>query len=172
MERIPVSPNRAAKTQPPATDAQRNLNQPETTPLEFYAVIEQDGSGGFRGAAPQFESCHSRGKTLDELMTNLQSAIKRSLSDGGPDSLSEIIGVYKIRVHAGTASKNQGFYVLIKDDKEGGFTGIAPEIKGCVSYGFTLAELVSNMKEAILLCLDDGDAAANPAFFGIQKVAI
>ena len=168
-------PNSITQAQPPETDSQYNLNQPETaaTPdLEFYAIIEQDGSGGFYAAAPQFESCHSRGQTLAELTTNMQSAIRRSLSDTGPDSLSEIIGVYKIQIPADAASKNQGFYVLIKDDQEGGFIGIAPELKGCLSYGFTLDELVSNMEEAILLCLQDGDDAANPAFFGIQKVAI
>ena len=168
-------PNSITQAHPPETDSQRNLNQPETTAtpdLEFYAIIEKDSSGGFYGAAPQFESCYSRGQTLAELTANMQSAIRRSLSDTGPDSLSEIIGVYKIQIPDDSSSKNHGFYLLIKDDQEGGFIGIAPELKGCLSYGFTLDELVSNMEEAILLCLQDGDDAANPAFFGIQKVAI
>lgn len=142
------------------------------TDLEFYAVIEKDGNGGFTGVAPQFESCHSRGQTLDELMANMQSAIRRSLKDGHPDSLSEIIGMYMIDVQADPPSMHRGFCVLVKDDGEGGFIGIAPELKGCLSYGFTLDELLSNMQEVILLCLDDGNDGENPGFFGILKVAI
>ena len=81
-----------------------------TTPdLEFYAIIEQDVRGGFYAAAPQFESCHSRGQTLAELTANMQSAIRRSLSDAGPDSLSEIIGVYKIQIPADASSKIAAF---------------------------------------------------------------
>lgn len=142
------------------------------TDLEFYAVIEKDGSGGFTGSVPQFDSCHSRGHTLDELMSNMQSAIRRSLKDGHPDSLSEIIGMYKINVQADSQSKHRAFYVLVKNDGEGGFIGIAPELNGCLSYGFTLDELMSNMEEVILLCLEDGDDGETPDFFGILKVAI
>ena len=68
--------------------------------------------------------------------------------------------------------KTRRFYVLVKDDGEGGFIGIAPELKGCLSYGFTLDELVSNMKEVIELCLEDGAEAENPNFYGIQKVTV
>jgi predicted RNase H-like HicB family nuclease len=68
--------------------------------------------------------------------------------------------------------KNRGFYVLVKDDGEGGFIGIAPELKGCLSYGLTLDELMCNMEEVILLCLEDGEDAENPYFYGIQKVVV
>ena len=142
------------------------------TDLEFYAVIEKDGNSGFTGSVPQFDSCHSRGQTLDELMANMQSAIRRSLKDGHPDSLAEIIGMYMINVQGDSPSKSRGFCILVKDDLEGGFIGIAPELKGCLSYGLTLEELLSNMQEVILLCLDDGADGENPGFFGILKVAI
>ncbi len=68
--------------------------------------------------------------------------------------------------------KTRGFYVLIKDDGEGGYIGIAPELKGCLSHGLTLDELISNIEEVIQLCLEDGEDAENPCFFGIQKVTV
>ena len=156
-------------------DSGRNLNEPDTaavTDTEFYAVIEKDGNGGFTGTAPHFDSCYGRGKTLDELMANMQSAIRRSLKDSRPDDLAEIIGMYKIEVQADPQSKHRGFYVLVEDDREGAFIGIVPELKGCLSYGLTLDELMSNMEEVILLCLEDGADGENPGFFGILKVAI
>ena len=64
------------------------------------------------------------------------------------------------------------YYVVVKDDGEGGYIGIAPELKGCLSHGLTLEELMSNMEEVINLCLEDGEEALNPCFFGVQKVAI
>ena len=67
---------------------------------EFYVVIEKDKNGGFRGEAPQLRSCHSHGKTLEELMANMQDSIKLSLKDDDLDSRSEFIGVYKIEVQA------------------------------------------------------------------------
>ena len=68
--------------------------------------------------------------------------------------------------------KRQGYYVLVKDDGDGGYIGIAPELKGCLSHGLTLEELMSNMEEVIRLCLGDGDEAENPRFFGIQRVTV
>lgn len=66
----------------------------------------------------------------------------------------------------------RGFYVLVKEDSEGGYIGIAPELKGCLSYGLTLDELMNNMEEVILMCLEDGEEAENPGFFGIQQVTV
>ena len=68
--------------------------------------------------------------------------------------------------------KNRGFYVLVKEDSEGGYIGIVPELKGCLSYGLSLDELMCNMEDVILLCLEDGEAAENPCFFGIQQVTV
>ncbi len=46
------------------------------------------------------------------------------------------------------------FHVLIEQDEDGGFVGKVPELKGCLSQGDTLDELMKNIREAIELCLE------------------
>ncbi len=46
------------------------------------------------------------------------------------------------------------FHILIEKDEDGGFIGKAVELKGCISQGDTLDDLMKNMKEAIELCLE------------------
>ena len=139
---------------------------------EFFILVETDGNGGFVGEAARFWSCKSKGKTLDELLANMRKAIGFCLQNDEQESLSEIIGIYKIEVLAESRTNGRQFYVLVKDDCEGGYIGIAPELKGCLSHGLTLDELMSNMEEVIQLCLEDGEESANPCFLGIQKVTI
>jgi predicted RNase H-like HicB family nuclease len=139
---------------------------------EFYFLVERDGNGGFVGDAARFFSCRSHGKTLDELMSNMHKTIESCLRNDNQDNLSEISGVYKIRVICESQATDGNFYVLVKDDGEGGYIGIAPELKGCLSHGLTLEELMSNMEEVISLCLEGGEEALNRCFLGVQKVAI
>ena len=64
------------------------------------------------------------------------------------------------------------FYVFIEKDEDGFFVGEVPQLKACYSQGRTLDELMENMKEVILLCLEDeGDEIAGE-FVGIQKVEV
>ena len=65
---------------------------------EFYVVIEKDGEGGFVGEAPQLRDCSCRGRTLDELMTNMRKVIEIRLKDDDLDNRAEFIGVYKVEV--------------------------------------------------------------------------
>ncbi len=65
---------------------------------EFYVLVEKDGSGGFVGEAPQFRSCTGRGRTLDELMANMQKEIASCLQNEDADIRSEVVGIYKIDV--------------------------------------------------------------------------
>jgi len=44
--------------------------------------------------------------------------------------------------------------VHIEQEEDGGYIGKVPEITGCLSQGDTLNELLSNIKEAIELCLE------------------
>ena len=68
------------------------------------------------------------------------------------------------------------FYVVIEKDEDGVFIGEAPQLKGAYSYGKTLDELMANMKEFILLCLDDKldiDTTGEPfEFVGLHKVEV
>ena len=70
------------------------------------------------------------------------------------------------------------FHVLIEQDEDGGFIGRVPELKGCVSQGDTLDELMQNMREAIQLCLDvqKGDkkrvTEEEIRFVGVQEIIV
>jgi len=48
------------------------------------------------------------------------------------------------------------FKVLIEPDEEaGGYVVTCPSLPGCYSQGDTIEEALTNIKEAILLCLED-----------------
>jgi len=48
---------------------------------EFYVVIERDEDGVFIGEVPQLRGCYTQGKTLDELMKNIQEVIHLCLKE-------------------------------------------------------------------------------------------
>ena len=48
---------------------------------EFYVVIERDEDGVFIGEVPQLRGCYTQGKTLDELMKNIQEVIYLCLEE-------------------------------------------------------------------------------------------
>lgn len=68
------------------------------------------------------------------------------------------------------------FYVVIEKTKDGCYLGEVPQLKGCHSYGDTLDELMNNMAEVILLCLDDmpefDDSDYPSEIVGIQKIVV
>jgi len=70
--------------------------------------------------------------------------------------------------------KKYVFSVLIEKDEEGGFVAQVPELKGCRSQGETIAELLSNIREAIELCLEvhekDGINVFNKDYFQTQTL--
>ena len=131
---------------------------------EYYVVVERDSNGEFKGDVAQFFSCKSRGKTLDDLMANMRKAIGDATQKGCESIDTEFHGMYQLQVLVESTQEKRGFSVVVDDDCEGGFIGKAPELKGCLSHGLTLEELMSNM--------EDGENALNPSFFGVQRVAI
>ena len=46
------------------------------------------------------------------------------------------------------------FTVILEPEAEGGYSVICPAVPGCVSQGDSLDEALTNIREAILLCLD------------------
>jgi predicted RNase H-like HicB family nuclease len=50
--------------------------------------------------------------------------------------------------------KVYNFTVIIEKDEDGFYVGSVPALKGCHSQGRSVDELLSNVKEAIELCLD------------------
>jgi len=52
--------------------------------------------------------------------------------------------------------KAYDFKVLIEPDEEaGGYVVTCPSLPGCYSQGDTIEEALANIREAILLCLED-----------------
>ena len=48
------------------------------------------------------------------------------------------------------------FKIMLEPDEEsGGYVVTCPSIPGCYSQGDTIDEAIANIKEAILLCLED-----------------
>ena len=46
------------------------------------------------------------------------------------------------------------FTVILEPETDGGYSVICPAIPGCVSQGDSMKEALSNIREAILLCLE------------------
>jgi len=64
-------------------------------------------------------------------------------------------------------------YVVIERDEDGVYVGEVPGLRACYSQGKTIDELLTNIKEAIFLCLEEeGEAEVLPEFIGVQKVSL
>ncbi|MBS3142700.1 type II toxin-antitoxin system HicB family antitoxin [Candidatus Woesearchaeota archaeon] len=63
------------------------------------------------------------------------------------------------------------FHVVIQRDEDGIYIGKVPELKGCMSQGKTIQELMKNMKEAIELCLDVQQEDLGK-FVGVREIEI
>ncbi len=70
----------------------------------------------------------------------------------------------------------QSFTVLIEKDEDGVFIGTVPSLKGCYSYGKTLDELMTNLKEAIEAHLEAFRSEEKDLpvtrFAGVQEIEI
>lgn len=68
------------------------------------------------------------------------------------------------------------FTVFIEQDEDGMYIGKVPELKGCLSQGETIDELLTNIKEAIELCIEVQRERKMPveqvAFVGMQQVEV
>ena len=66
------------------------------------------------------------------------------------------------------------FFVWVEQDEDGLYVGEVPQLTACYAQGRSLDELLSNIREAIALCLDEQDQAATTlsAFIGVQRVTV
>lgn len=70
------------------------------------------------------------------------------------------------------------FHVIIEKDEDSGYIGKVIELRGCISQGHTLDELMKNIKEAIELCLEvDGEEKQTVfeehiEFVGVQEISV
>lgn len=66
----------------------------------------------------------------------------------------------------------QEFHVVIERDEDGYYVGEVPQLRACYSQGRSLDELMTNIKEAIELCLEEEGEEILPEFVGVQKVVL
>ena len=63
------------------------------------------------------------------------------------------------------------FPVIIESDETGGFVVECPYLEGCFSQGDTLDEALTNIKEAIELCLEE-QSGHSPAVTSHKQLGI
>ncbi len=68
------------------------------------------------------------------------------------------------------------FKVILEPDETGGYVVSCPSLPGCYTQGNTVEEALENIKEAILLCLEDmesqGEEVPDPSRFLVASVVI
>ena len=77
--------------------------------------------------------------------------------------------IYKVLKNKASMAK---FHVIIEKDEDSGFIGHVPELPECISQDDTLDELMSNMKEAIELCLETSEQESSTRFVGVQEISV
>lgn len=66
---------------------------------EFSVIIERDSAGYFVASVPELRGCHTRAKSLDELMERVREAIELCLeTDEGKEEPHDFVGVQRIAV--------------------------------------------------------------------------
>ena len=69
--------------------------------------------------------------------------------------------------------KNFKFTILIQKDPETGFyVGYVPNMPGAHSQGETVEELKLNLKEAISLCIEEGEPVILSEFVGTDELEV
>ena len=62
--------------------------------------------------------------------------------------------------------------VVIEQDKDGVFIIECPAFAGCRSYGETIDEALSNIREAIQVCIDEDEMEAWSTLIGISDIEV
>jgi len=67
--------------------------------------------------------------------------------------------------------KKTNFIAYIEKDEDGIFIGSIPSVLNCHAQGETREELMSNLKEVLVLCLRnlDSDSVRGTSFIGMEQ---
>ena len=72
--------------------------------------------------------------------------------------------------------KVHDFKVILEPDEESGYVVTCPSLSGCYSQGETIDEALSNIREAIELCLEDlnerGEEIPDPSRLLVGTVVV
>jgi predicted RNase H-like HicB family nuclease len=80
--------------------------------------------------------------------------------------------MYQEKIHSNERVFLMRFDVVVRQDEDGYYVATVPELPGCYSQAKSLDELMSRIKEAILLCLEEEDASEMGSFIGVQVVEV
>ena len=80
--------------------------------------------------------------------------------------------MYQEKIHSNERVFLMRFDVVVRQDEGGYYVATVPELPGCHSQAKSLDELMSRIKEAILLCLEEEDASEMGSFIGVQVVEV
>ena len=80
--------------------------------------------------------------------------------------------MYQEKNHSNERVLLMRFDVVVRQDEDGYYVATVPELPGCHSQAKSLDELMSRIKEAILLCLEEEDASEMGSFIGVQVVEV
>jgi predicted RNase H-like HicB family nuclease len=80
--------------------------------------------------------------------------------------------MYQEKIHSNERVFLMRFDVVVRLDEDGYYVATVPELPGCHSQAKSLDELMSRIKEAILLCLEEEDASEMGSFIGVQVVEV
>lgn len=64
------------------------------------------------------------------------------------------------------------FYVVVTTDEDGAFVGEVTQIKSCFNQGETVDELMENMRDTILYCLEEFGVRDQSEFLGVQTTLV
>ena len=70
-------------------------------PRQFDVVIERDEEGYYVASVPQIPTCHTQGRSLDEVAERIREAIELCLEvEGAPEQVLEFVGIQRVTVAA------------------------------------------------------------------------
>ena len=75
-------------------------------------------------------------------------------SNGSNDAKLRIVW-YNILMTKADLPEKLSYHLVFEPEPEGGFTVTVPALSGCITYGATYEEALANVREAILLCIED-----------------
>lgn len=62
--------------------------------------------------------------------------------------------------------------LIIETDEDGVYIVSCPSFKGCHSYGNTIDEAISNIKEVISMCLEEIETESLNTFVGFREYEV
>ena len=65
---------------------------------EYTLIIEKGEDGYFIGSIVELPGCHTQGKTVEEVFSNIKEAVELYLEFEKPEITTEFIGLQKISV--------------------------------------------------------------------------